>query len=110
MRIFVPMSLPVIAALGLFAAVDHWNQWFDALIYIRRQNLMPLQLILRNLFANVNIGFDLNVQTTIESTQRVATVSIRMAVTVIGTLPILMVYPFLQKHFVKGVYVGAVKG
>jgi len=109
-RIFVPMSLPVIAALGLFAAVNHWNQWFDALVYIRRPELMPLQLILRNIFANTNIGYEMNSLTSVDPSQRVSSVSIRMAVTVIGTAPILMIYPFLQKHFAKGVYVGAVKG
>lgn len=111
-NIVMPMSLPVLAALSLFTAVGQWNSWFDALVYIQaNKELYPLQLLLRNLFENANIGFSVNgievldlegVQTT--------TKSVRMAVTVISVIPILCVYPFLQKYFVKGVYVGAVKG
>lgn len=106
-RIVVPMSKPVVAALGLFIAVNHWNSWFDALIYIKNPDLQPLQLLLRNMFINANIGYDMNLQESV--TQRVSSVSLRMVITVIGTMPILMIYPFLQKYFIKGVYVGSVK-
>jgi putative aldouronate transport system permease protein len=111
-RIVVPMSKPVMAALGLFMAVGHWNSWFDALIYIKDDSLQPLQLILRNMFINANIGYDLNMNEmgTFDVTQRVSNVSLRMVITVIGTVPILLVYPFLQKYFTKGVYVGSIKG
>ncbi len=110
MKIILPMSKPVIAAIGLFIAIFHWNSWFDALVYIRDTDLMPIQLLLRNMFANTNMGFDMNVNRVGDASLRVSTLSLRMAVTVIGTLPILCIYPFLQKHFVKGVYMGAVKG
>ncbi len=108
-RIIVPMSKPVMAALGLFMAVQHWNSWFDALVYIRSISLMPIQLILRNMFVSANFGFDMEMSNA-DSTMRISSISLRMAVTVIGTLPIMCVYPFLQKYFVKGVYMGAVKG
>jgi len=110
--IVLPMSLPVIAALSLFTAVGHWNSWFDALIYLQTNtDLYPVQLLLRNMFENANLGFtmggaevfDINATTSSANTMR-------MALTVVGVLPILCVYPFLQKYFVKGVYVGAVKG
>ena len=110
--IVMPMSLPVLAALSLFAAVGHWNAWFDAMIYIQSQKQwIPLQLLLHNLFVDANLGFstggievfDIDAVTS-------SSTSVRMAVTVISTVPILCVYPFLQKYFVKGVYVGAVKG
>jgi putative aldouronate transport system permease protein len=108
-RIVLPMSTAVIAAWALFIAVGHWNSWFDALIYIRSPNLMPVQLLIVNLF-NVNLSNTLNDVSTIDPTKRVSDISLRMAMTVMGTLPIMMIYPFLQKHFVKGVYIGAVKG
>lgn len=111
-NIVLPMSLPVVAALSLFTAVAHWNSWFDAMIYIQsNKQWYPLQLLLRNLFVDANLGFStggievFNLEATSSSPT-----SIRMAVTVIGTVPILCVYPFLQKYFVKGMYVGAVKG
>lgn len=110
--IVMPMSLPVLAALSLFTAVGHWNSWFDALVYIQsNKELYPLQLLLRNMFENANLGFTTGGWDVfdIEAVQSSST-SLRMAVTVLSTIPILCVYPFLQKYFVKGVYVGAVKG
>ncbi|MDG0792354.1 carbohydrate ABC transporter permease [Cohnella ginsengisoli] len=109
-RIILPMSKPALAAIGLFIAVAHWNSWFDAFIYINRPDWMPLQLIMRNMFANANIGSDFNPTSVLNPAQRVSTESLKMAVAVIGTVPILLVYPFLQKHFAKGMYLGAVKG
>ena len=107
-RIILPMSTAVIAAIGLFTAVGHWNAWFDAMIYITDNTKKPLQLILYNMNADANIGYNTNELNQFEV--RVSTRSLRMALTVIGTIPILCVYPFLQKYFTKGVYVGAVKG
>ncbi|MCD9020385.1 carbohydrate ABC transporter permease [Cohnella silvisoli] len=109
-RIIVPMSKPALAAIGLFIAVSHWNSWFDAFIYINNPDWMPLQLIMRNMFANANIGSNFNPTLVLNPAQRVSTESLKMAVAVIGTVPILLVYPFLQKHFTKGMYLGAVKG
>ncbi|MFC5404758.1 carbohydrate ABC transporter permease [Cohnella soli] len=109
-RVILPMSKPALAAIGLFIAVAHWNSWFDAFIYINSPDWMPLQLIMRNMFANANIGSDFNPTSVLNPAQRVSTESLKMAVAVIGTVPILLVYPFLQKHFTKGMYLGAVKG
>ncbi|MCD9021366.1 carbohydrate ABC transporter permease [Cohnella silvisoli] len=109
-RLMLPMSKPVIAAIGLFTAVFHWNSWFDALIYIKDPHLQPLQLIMRNMFANVNIGSQMNPSSVLNPTQRVSMESLKMAVAVVGTIPILCVYPFIQKHFTKGMFLGAVKG
>jgi len=108
-KIVLPMSLPVIAAMSLFIAVGHWNSWFDALIYIRDPAGHPLQLLLRNMFVNASIGYDMGMNIVQDVTMRVSAISIRMVIAVLGTVPILCVYPFLQKYFVKGVYVGAVK-
>lgn len=109
-RIVLPMSLAVIAAMGLFIAVGHWNAWFDAMIYVNDENLKPLQLILHNLSVDANLGYSANTGIITDVINRVSTRTLRMCITVIGTLPILFVYPFLQKYFVKGVYVGAIKG
>ncbi|NLG24662.1 MAG: carbohydrate ABC transporter permease [Clostridiales bacterium] len=110
MRIVFPMSLPVLAAMGLFTAVGHWNSWFDAMVYIQNDYLKPLQLILHDLSVDTNLGVNANSRDITDLASRVSTRSLRMCVTVIGTVPILCVYPFLQKYFTKGVYVGAVKG
>lgn len=108
-KIAVPLSTAVMAALGLFMAVGQWNAWFDALIYLQKNTeLYPLQLLLRNIFANANLGYNSSIQVDMMKNQ--TDTSLRMVVTMIGTVPILCVYPFLQKYFTSGVYMGAVKG
>ena len=110
-RIILPMSLPVVASLGLFTAVNHWNSWFDAMIYIKSGKNQPLQLILYQMHKDANLAANTNDMAALtDSLERSSSRSLRMALTVIGTVPILCVYPFLQKYFVKGVYTGAVKG
>jgi putative aldouronate transport system permease protein len=109
-NICVPISAPVIAAIGLFSAVMHWNSWFDAMIYINNPALKPLQLVLRNMFVDQNLSWATGTMNHDPTMLSVTDESQKMAVAIVGTLPILMVYPFLQKHFVKGVYTGSVKG
>ncbi len=111
-KIAVPMSLPCIAALSLFTAVGQWSSWFDAAVYISDDRLKPFQLILRNMFTNPDLQYEIsNGQGMFvnDPAYRYTPQSLRMAITVIGTVPILCVYPFLQKYFTKGVYMGAVK-
>lgn len=107
--IMIPMCVPVLAAIGLFAAVAHWNAWFDAMIYISDFRLQPLQLFIRNMFVSGNIAAQMGV-TVINPAQKVSNETMKMALVVAGTLPILCIYPFLQKYFVKGMFLGAVKG
>jgi len=107
--IMIPMCVPVLAAIGLFAAVAHWNAWFDAMIYISDFRLQPLQLFIRNMFVSGNIAAQMGV-TVINPAQKVSNETMKMAIVVAGTLPILCIYPFLQKYFVKGMFLGAVKG
>ena len=107
-RIFAPMSKPVIAALSLFTAVDLWNEWFTALVFTKDTELRPFMLYLRNIFniaSNPFAGGQLLLDPAIRSTP----VSVKMAVTVVGIVPIMCVYPFLQRYFIKGVYTGSVK-
>ncbi|MFC3800271.1 carbohydrate ABC transporter permease [Cohnella sp. GCM10012308] len=105
-RIVLPLSGPIIATVGLFYAVWHWNSYFDALLYITDTSKQPLQLFLRQiLMASVAISGD-----AAEAANSVNPISVQMASVVVTTLPILIVYPFIQKHFTKGVLLGSVKG
>nr|WP_296457029.1 carbohydrate ABC transporter permease [uncultured Acetatifactor sp.] len=110
-QIAIPLSTAVMAALGLFMAVGHWNSWFEPMIYLQKNTeLYPLQLLLRNMFTNSNLGYNVNSGMQVDAANQQTTTSLRMVVTMIGTVPILCVYPFLQKYFTSGVYMGAVKG
>ncbi len=112
-KIMIPMAAPAMAAIGLFIGVAHWNSWFDALIYLDDSKWHPIQLLIRNMFSSSEIGAQFNnagQHNAFNPVNRVSAESLKMALVVIGTLPILCVYPFLQKHFMKGMYLGAVKG
>lgn len=107
-RIILPLSLPVIAVMTLWYGVGHWNSWFSASIYIRDRELYPLQLIMREIL--INNRFDsMSINAAAEEAAQVSE-TIKHALVITGTLPILCVYPFLQKYFVKGVMIGAIKG
>lgn len=108
-RIVVPMAAPALAAIGMFSIVNHWNSWFDALIYLNDKQLYPLQMVLRNMLTVDSMAND-QMNFILKDTQRVSSETIKMATVVVGILPIMCVYPFLQKHFIKGMYLGAVKG
>jgi len=107
-RIVLPLSLPAIATIGLFTAVGFWNSWFPAVIYINDRDKYPMQTILREMLYSLNYSSVLGA--TIEDAKEPPSAAVRSAAIVVATLPIVLVYPFLQKHFVKGVMVGAVKG
>lgn len=112
-RVILPMSMPVMAAIGLFTMVGHWNSWFDAFLYVRNRNdLWPLQYYIQISFNNLNQlnAGNLDALEGIMSIGRLDDMTMKMALTVVGCMPILLVYPFFQKYFTKGVYVGSVKG
>ncbi len=102
-KIALPLSLPCLATFGLFYAVGHWNNYFGALLYLNDPKKFPFQLVLRNLVMQT-------AETSTSIDELPPEDTLKMAVIVIGTVPILCVYPFLQKHFAAGVMVGAVKG
>ena len=112
--IYMPLSKPVFAAVGLFVAVGHWNDWFVGEFYIMTDNLKPLQTLLRNLMQRANLLDQLmnqNVGSLAASMSAgVTPYAIRVAIVVISVTPIIFVYPFLQKHFVKGLMIGSIKG
>jgi putative aldouronate transport system permease protein len=106
-RIVLPLSLPIVATLTLFYTVDKWNEWFGAMIFIRRNSLQPLQLVLRSIvFDSITTTENAAAMVLIE---RPFTMGIKMAAVIVTMLPIMLIYPFLQKHFAKGVMVGAIK-
>ena len=105
--IILPVSKPVLATVTLFVIVNHWNSWFDALVYIRNEALYPIQMVIRNLLVASSSG---DMMSNVNTYAKMTSESIKMASVVIAVLPILCVYPFLQKYFVHGMYTGAVKG
>lgn len=110
-RIILPLSFPVLAAIGLFQAVAAWNSWFDALIYVSNTKLWPFQMVLRNILLGHSLGPDHMQRVDMyASALLVNQQSLQMSAVVVGTIPILLVYPFLQKHFTKGMLTGAIKG
>lgn len=106
-RMALPLSMPSIAALTLFYAVNNWNSYFNALMYISDSYKWPIQVWLRQIVILSQAGFDINA-TTEEFVQPPETT--KLAVIAVATVPILCVYPFLQKYFAKGVLLGSVKG
>ncbi|WP_127589804.1 carbohydrate ABC transporter permease [Paenibacillus lautus] len=106
-KIVIPLSMPAMATIGLFYAVHHWNDWFGASIYINDVNKMPVQVIMRNILLT---GITQNEAQLEYVSNPPPAATLKSAVIMISTLPILFVYPFLQKYFVKGVMVGSIKG
>ena len=109
-RIILPLSKAVLATIGLFYAVGHWNSWFDAMLYINTSTKLPMQNILRNIINSVSDLEALGSEQFELMDVKPASTSLRCAVIVITATPIIVVYPFVQKYFVKGVMIGSVKG
>jgi putative aldouronate transport system permease protein len=112
-RIVLPLSAPIIAVLALFNAVGHWNQYFNALIYLNNRDIFPLQLILREILVQQQMSAQMMMQgddlELLAQQARIADI-IKYAVMIVSSLPLLVAYPFVQKYFVKGVLIGSIKG
>jgi putative aldouronate transport system permease protein len=108
-RIILPLSLPSLAAFGLFYAVAYWNTFFSALLYINDFEKQPLQVLLQNMLIDASTAAGGSAAQEMMSEQKIPPETLKMAAVVIATIPIVMVYPFLQKHFAKGVMMGSVK-
>ena len=107
-KIFIPLAKPIIAVMTLFYGVGHWNSWFNASIYIMDRDLLPLQVFLREILIQNTTQ---NMTTSVESMDKMQIgETVKFATIIVATLPILMLYPFLQKYFVKGVMIGSIKG
>lgn len=114
LQIIMPLSLPVMATVGLWSIVGHWNSWFDAIIYITSNKITVIQLVLRKVLLENQMGFSginsLMLDMQDEQAREFTPESVKAAILMISTLPILCIYPFLQKYFVKGIMIGSLKG
>ncbi|EOS54633.1 carbohydrate ABC transporter permease [Paenibacillus barengoltzii] len=106
--VVLPLSKPIIAVLVLMYAVGQWNAYFDALIYLKSADLFPLQLILRSIIIQNNSGSNMDAIAMVEK-QQLAEL-LKYSLIVVATLPVLIIYPFVQRYFVQGMLVGSVKG
>lgn len=109
-KIVLPLSGPIVAVISLFYAVGHWNQYFSAMIYLRDPQLFPLQLVLRDILIQNQIDFS-----TMSSTEELVKREgirelLKYSLIVVSTLPLMVVYPFVQRYFVKGMMIGSLKG
>ncbi|MBA2938620.1 carbohydrate ABC transporter permease [Paenibacillus sp. CGMCC 1.16610] len=109
-RIILPLSLPSLAAFGLFYAVSYWNTFFSAVLYMTDASKWPLQVLLQNMLIDSSTAAGGGAAQELMNEQSIPPETLKMAAVVIATVPILFVYPFLQKHFAKGVMVGSIKG
>jgi putative aldouronate transport system permease protein len=106
-QIILPLSMPIIATIILFYSVDRWNEWYNAMIFIRKNNLVPLQLILRSIVLETRVTDNMAVSTAVVRDDFVD--GMKMACVIVVMLPVMCVFPFLQRYFVKGVLIGAIK-
>jgi len=109
-RIVLPLSMPIIAVMVLFYSVGHWNSYFNALIYLTDENKYPLQLFLREILIQSQMQKMMEGSEDTFGRMLLQSESIKYAVIIVANLPIFLLYPFLQKYFVKGMLVGAIKG
>jgi len=109
-RVVLPLSKPILATVGLFYMVDKWNEWYGSMLYLNKASLYPLQLELKQIIANAQILDDVMMTDSMYRAMPTFSMGIKMAAVVLTMLPIMCVFPFLQKYFVKGVTLGAVKG
>ncbi|WP_084146553.1 carbohydrate ABC transporter permease [Paenibacillus wynnii] len=110
MQLIVPLSKPALATIGLFIALAYWNDWYNALLFISKSELMPLQYYLYKMLGNMDGMRKAMMASGAVVTTNIPTESLKMAMTVVATGPILLAYPFIQKYFVQGLTIGAVKG
>ena len=109
-KIILPMSTPIIATVALFIAVDRWNEYWFAMLHIIDKSKQPLQLLLRNVLMDTTHAMTGAAAAIASQERKVYDQSLQMAIVTIATVPILLVYPFFQRYFVKGIAIGAVKG
>ncbi len=110
LKIVVPLSGPIIAVIALFYAVGHWNQYFNAMIYLKNPQLYPLQLILRDILVQNEVRIDMLGDVKSAAARQGLRELLKYSLIVISSVPLMLVYPFVQKFFVKGVMIGSIKG
>ena len=109
-RVVLPLSVPALVTIALFYAVGHWNAWWDAYLFVSTPKKQPMQLFLRNVLAQLQASMAAINQQVNLSEQQPTPRAVQNAVVVVATVPIAVVYPFLQKYFIKGIMIGSIKG
>jgi len=110
-KIVLPLSVPIIATIGFMKALMYWNDWTNSLYYITDKKLVGIQALLNNMLTNVQyLSKSMDASSIATDTTNIPTLGIRMAVAVVGMIPMIILYPFFQKYYMKGLTVGAVKG
>ena len=110
-KVILPISKPMIATIALFYAVDRWNEWWFGVLFMTDVNLLPLQALLRELLTNYQqLLTSISVSSVVSANSGLQPEMLKMAVLVVSALPIVCLYPFLQKYFTKGVMIGSIKG
>ena len=108
--IVIPLSGPILAVIALFYAVGHWNQYFNAMIFLKRADLYPLQLVLRDILVQNEVNIEMLGDAKTAAARQGLRELLKYSLIVVTSVPLLIVYPFLQKFFVKGVMIGSIKG
>lgn len=109
-RIIVPLSTPIIATVGLWLVVGHWNAWFDVLLYMQRDNMFTLQIVLRRIIISGTQILDMTSGALFADQSEASVEGLKAASIYVATIPILCSYPFVQRFFVKGIMIGSLKG
>lgn len=109
LKIVLPLSGSVIAVIALYYAISHWNTYFNAFMYLNDKELYPLQIFLKNILVSNQVEAELIVDEQVQAIEGIAEV-LKYSLIVVAVVPVMIIYPFVQKHFVKGVMIGAVKG
>ncbi len=111
-KIYLPLAKPILAVIAIYTIVSTWNSWFNALVYLPNPDLQPLQLYLRRVLVENTVDLTKLPMNEVESAvrQSLSTVQLKYSMIIFTTLPVLFAYPFFQKHFVKGIMVGSMKG
>ena len=110
LTVMLPLSKPIIAVLTLYYAVNHWNAYFNAMMYLTDQKLVPLQLVLRDILISNTINLnEIMDEETMRARQGLSEL-MKYAIIVVSSVPVMIIYPFIQKYFVKGVMIGSIKG
>ncbi|SHE10842.1 Inner membrane ABC transporter permease protein ycjP [Chlamydia abortus] len=110
LHVVLPLSGPIIAVLTLFYAVGHWNSFFSALLYLKRQELYPLQLVLRDILIQNEVDAEMMSDVADAAARESLRELLKYSLIVVSTIPVLVIYPFIQRHFVKGIMIGSLKG
>jgi multiple sugar transport system permease protein/putative aldouronate transport system permease protein len=108
--VVLPLSKAVIAVITLYYAVGHWNSYFNAFLYLTNKNLFPLQIVLRDILIANSIDPSATLDPELMAAKQGMADLLKFSLIIVSSLPVMMIYPFIQKYFIKGVMIGSIKG